>query len=148
MVLAVGRHTFDVDTSGRVPSTNASVVQALNELWNRGVRSVPTEYFDPAFELESPFASVSGEPYRGYEGIERWVRDVDEQFSEWGTQMDDVQELEDTVIAIGRLRGRARASGIELDQPYALVCYFAETGRITRARIYWDVAAAREAVFG
>ena len=127
-------------------TNNAAVVRTLSELWNNGVRSVPTEYFDPAVELDSPIASVAGEPYRGHDGIERWVRDVDEQFSEWRVHHDEVQEVEGTVLAVGRLHGRARASGIELDQPFALVCEFGEEHRITRVRIYWDVDAAREAV--
>ena len=47
-----------------------AVARELNRLWNEGVRSVPTEYLDPAVELESPFSSVSGEPYRGHAGRE------------------------------------------------------------------------------
>ena len=45
---------------------NVEMVRALADQWNAGVRSVPTELFDPAVEVESPFSSVSGEPYRGY----------------------------------------------------------------------------------
>jgi hypothetical protein len=45
--------------------------------------AVLPEYVDPAIELESPFSSVVGEPYRGYAGIEQWTRDIDEQFIQW-----------------------------------------------------------------
>jgi ketosteroid isomerase-like protein len=129
-----------------MPEGNAEVARALSELWNEGVRSVPTEYFDPAVELESPFSSVSGEPYRDHAGIERWVRDVDEQFSEWQTRIEDLREVDNAVITIGRLYGRGRSSGIKLDQPYAIVMDFGSDQRITRVRIYWEVDAARKAV--
>jgi hypothetical protein len=48
---------------------NLEAVRALLAGWN-------------AVELESPFSSVVGEPYRGYAGIEQWMHDLDEQFAE------------------------------------------------------------------
>ncbi|HEV2924769.1 MAG TPA: hypothetical protein VGW98_12085 [Solirubrobacteraceae bacterium] len=35
---------------------NVEVVRAIFERWNSGDRNVPTEYLDPAVELESPEA--------------------------------------------------------------------------------------------
>lgn len=129
-----------------MPERNVELVRALIQLWNEGVRSAPVEYFDPAVELESPFSSVSGGPYRGHAGIEQWTRDVDEQFSEWQTRLEEIRGVGDAVIIVGRLHGRGRGSGIELDQPYASVMDFGSDHRITRVRIYVDVAAARRAV--
>jgi len=83
---------------------NVEVVPALVERWNAGVREVPSEHLDPGIELETPFSSVSGRPYRGYAGIERWLLDIDEQFSVWRIQLDDVRGASDAVIALGRTR--------------------------------------------
>jgi ketosteroid isomerase-like protein len=143
-----GRATQDHSErdTGRVSQTNGEVARALNKLWNEGVRDIPTEYLDPAVELESPFSSVSGQPYRGYTGIKEWVGDVDEQFSEWQNRLDDVREVGNAVITVGVLHGRGRGSGIEFDQPCALVMDFGSDNRITRVRIYWDVDAALKAV--
>src|SRR4030095_14785411 len=125
---------------------NVAIVRALVDNWNAGVRSVPTEYVDPAVELESPFSSVSGEPYRGHAGIEQWVRDVDEQFAEWQIDLEGVREVDKTVIATASIQGRGRASGIAIQFSPAIVAYFGSDNRITRARIYLDVNEAREAV--
>jgi ketosteroid isomerase-like protein len=125
---------------------NVEIVRALVDHWNAGVRSVVTEYFDPAVELESPFSSVSGEPYRGHAGIEQWVRDVDEQFAEWQIDLDDVREVGNIVIAIASIQGRGRASGIAFQFSPAIVACFGSDDRITRARIYLDVNEALEAV--
>ena len=125
---------------------NAEIVRALVDHWNAGVRSVVTEYFDPAVELESPFSSVSGEPYRGHAGIEHWVRDVDEQFVEWQIDLDDVRDVGNTVIATASIQGRGRASGIDFQFSPAIVARFGSDDRITRARIYLDVNEALEAV--
>ncbi len=120
---------------------NVEVVRALVELWNAGVREVPTEYLDPGIELETPFSSVSGEPYRGYAGIERWLLDVDEQFSLWRIHLDDVRGAGDTVITIGGIHGKGRGSGIEFDQANVLVAEFTADHRLIRGRIDLDVDA-------
>ena len=126
--------------------SKAEVMRALVEAWNQGVREVPSEHVDAAVELESPFTSVSGQPYRGHAGIERWMQDIDAHFSEWHTDLDEVHEVGDAVAGIGKLRGRGRESGVELDQAYAIVLDFERGQRITRVRIYWDLDAARGAV--
>ncbi len=125
---------------------NVEILRALADQWNAGVRSVPTEHFDPAVEVESPFSSVSGEPYRGYAGVEQWVRDIDEQFAEWRIDLDDVREARNSVIAIATIRGRGRASGIAFQFSPAMVAWFGSDDRITRGRIYLDVNEALEAV--
>jgi ketosteroid isomerase-like protein len=124
---------------------NVEIVRALVDHWNADVRSLVTEYFDPAVELESPLSSVSGEPYRGHAGIEQWTRDVDEQFAEWQIDLDDVREVGNTVIATARIHGRGRASGIAVDFSPAVVASFGSDDRITRVRIYLDVTEALEA---
>jgi hypothetical protein len=50
------------------------------------------------------------------------------------------------VIAISRVHGRGRASGVVLDFPSAVVAYFGSTHLMTRARIYLEVAEALKAV--
>jgi len=50
------------------------------------------------------------------------------------------------LTTFGRLSGRGRGSGVELDQPYAMVMDFGADHRIPRVRIYWQVDAARKAV--
>ncbi len=125
---------------------NVEVVRAMVDNWNAGVRSVLTEYLDPAVELESPFSSLSGEPYRGHAGIEQWVRDVDEQFADWRIDVADVREIGSQVIQIGTVRGRGRASSVPIQLPFAMVIHFGHDDRITRARIYLDVNEALEDV--
>jgi SnoaL-like domain len=124
---------------------NVEVARAVTDLWNEGVRSVPTEYLDPVVELESPFSSVAGMPYRGHAGIEQWVRDIDEHFAEWRIEIDELREVGVEVVTVGRLHGRGRGSAIELDQVFASIMDFGSDHRITRVRIYWEVDAALKA---
>jgi SnoaL-like domain len=124
------------------------MTRALVELWNTRGRGVERahELVDPTIELESPLSSVAGEPYRGYAGIERWVRDLEEQFVEWSIAVDDVREIAGQVIAVVTVQARGRASDVPLQFSAASLHTFAPDNRVTRVRIYRDVSEALEAV--
>jgi ketosteroid isomerase-like protein len=121
---------------------SVEIIRSLIEHFNAGDRTVPAELFDPNFELETPFSSVSGTPYRGPAGIGEWLRELDEQFSEWGNRLDSIRENGDIVIVTGSLHVRGRVSGLEFDQPSARVGHFGADHRLIRARIYLDPAEA------
>ena len=127
---------------------NGEIVRALVDRWNAGERDVTNlhDYLDPAIELESPFASVAGEAYQGYAGIERWVLDLDEQFADWNIGLEDVRQIGSQVITIGMVNARGRASEVALQFPYATVFCFGSDDRMMRIRIYLDVNEALKAV--
>jgi SnoaL-like domain len=120
------------------------IVRALFERWNSGDRgsAVFPEYFDPSIELISPFSSVVGEPYRGYSGLERWVSDLDEQFTLWSISADEVRDTGSRVFARTTISARGRASDIALQFPSAGIIEFAGDDRLARIRIYLDVGEA------
>jgi ketosteroid isomerase-like protein len=124
---------------------NVEVVGAIVELWNAGAREALVEYVDPGVELDTPFSSVSGKPYQGHAGIERWLLDIDEQFSVWQIRLDEVHGAGDAVIAVGSIHGKGRGSGIEFDQATAMAAEFTPDHRIIRVRIDPDVDGAMAA---
>ena len=101
---------------------------------------------DSAFELDSPFSSVVGEPYRGYAGIEPWARDLDEQFAEWHIGLEEVRQIGHQVITIATVDARGRVSDVTLRFRSASVFDFGSDDRVTRLRIYLDVDEALKAV--
>ena len=127
---------------------NVEILRALIDHWNAGKRDLTTigAYFDPAIELESPFSSIAGEPYRGHVGIEQWARDVDEQFAEWRISPGDIRVVGDAVLATSQIHARGRASGVLVDFPGTVVAYFSSNHLMTRARIYLEVDEALKAV--
>jgi ketosteroid isomerase-like protein len=127
---------------------NVEIVRALIEQWNTGDRDAArlSEYCDPAIELVTPLSSVGGEPYKGQAGVERWMRDVDDQFSEWRVGIEELRTVaDDRVLAIVTVAGRGRASGVDLDFPSASIFDFASDHRVTRMRIYPDREEALKA---
>jgi len=127
---------------------NVEVVRTLIEQWNAGDCDLErsAEYVDPEIELESPLSSLAGEPYRGYPGIERWMRDLDEQFVEWAINVDEVRHVRETVVATVTINARGRASGAPLEFDAASVFDFGSDHRLIRAHIYPDVEEALKAV--
>ena len=123
-------------------------VNAMIELWNKGRRDAAMlpEYLDGAIELESPFSSLVGEAYRGYEGILQWMRDIDEQFEEWSIAVDDVRQQGGRAVSLATISARGRASEVSLQFPAAAVFDFNSDARVTRIRIYLEVADALRAV--
>jgi limonene-1,2-epoxide hydrolase len=131
-----------------VSHARAERVRSLVERWNSGDRSTATlrAYFHPTVEMQSPLAAVSGEAYRGYAGLERWMRDLDDQFAEWRMSADDVREVGKQVIAIATIDARGRASDVPLRFPSAGVFGFDSDDRVTQVRIYADVNEGLKAV--
>ena len=127
---------------------DAEVIRALAELWNSGERRVErlAQYLDPAIRLESPLSSLSGEPYRGYAGVERWARDLDDQFSEWVITVEELSTVDDRVLTSGKINARGRASGLTLEFTAASVSHFTGDHRVARIYIYSDVEEALKAV--
>lgn len=129
-------------------AASAEVVHALIERWNRGDRdpALLAKYLDPQVRLESPLASVSGVPYEGHSGIVQWMHDLDDQFSQWTIDPDEIRQAGGQVIAIATVSAQGRTSGAPLQFSSATVFGFAEDGRIARIHIYLDVREALQAV--
>jgi hypothetical protein len=131
-----------------MPEQNVEVVRALIAQWNAGDRDLErsSAYLDPAIELVSPISSLAGEPYRGYAGIEKWMRELDEQFAEWVITVADMRPAGESVVAIVAVSGRGRASDAPLEFDSAGVFDFGTDQRLKRVHIYPDVQQALKAV--
>ena len=83
--------------------------------WNSGDREVRDYQIDPEVEIHSALTQAV---YRGNEGAQRWIREIDEQFSDWRLELDSVDEpREGVVVARGAISMRGRHSGLDLRQP-------------------------------
>jgi hypothetical protein len=122
------------------------IMRVLVKRWNEGVRSAEAELIHPAIEIESPFSSVAGKPYRGYDGVAAWARDIDEQFSQWRIDVEEVTMHDVRALALATVRVRGRGSDMELSQASAAVGEFAEDGRLARLRIFINADEGRAAV--
>ena len=127
---------------------NMEIVRTLVDLWNAGDRNLArsNEYLDPSVQLEGPLSSVNAEPYRGHRGIERWMRDLDEQFDVWAIHVDAMRVVGDQVVVTAAINARGRASGAPLNFGSACIVGFGGDHRVTQVHIYPNLHEALKAV--
>ena len=73
--------------------------------------------------------------YRGQEGVRELVRELDEAFVELRSDLFEVRDLGDRVLAIGRLWGRGRESGAETESETVWLSEL-KNGKAIRVREY------------
>jgi ketosteroid isomerase-like protein len=94
------------------------VRQVLDSFARRDVQAA-LELADPRVELVFPAtADVTrgGKPYRGFEGVFAYFRDIARVWDELEIVPRDFREVADDVLVFGRLRAR-RVGGLLLDVP-------------------------------
>ena len=121
-------------------------VRRLLDGWNRGDVDAWLEPAHPEIEWFSEIArSVEGSEavYRGIPGLRRFW---DEWHAVWelAIEISEFRDLGDTVVALGRIRARGGASGIDIEGPVAYILEF-EEGLVRKARAYLDLDEALEA---
>jgi ketosteroid isomerase-like protein len=82
-------------------------------------------------------ATVSGNTYRGHGGVRQFMRDYKEVFESFELTGDDIRDLGERVVWLGRVRATGRDSGVELDQPFAMA-FELRDGKAVRFRSFLD----------
>jgi ketosteroid isomerase-like protein len=82
--------------------------------------------------------------FQGHAGIRRWWREMEEDWSDWSSEIGEIRELHDTLFVNIVLKLRARASGIAFEASFAQV-FTIRNGLILSGDDYLDRAAGLEA---
>jgi ketosteroid isomerase-like protein len=88
---------------------------------------------DVEFMPVSANITTGGVPYRGHEGIERYLLDVDSLWPQLRLVPGEMRDLGDGVLVLGRVV--ARGGGMILDRPTGWLFRIRE-GKIARLRVY------------
>ena len=90
-------------------------------------------------------STVEGDGYRGLEGIEKYLGEMNDTWEKFHVTADEYRDLGGRVLMLGRIEGRGRGSGVEVNAQLGAVWEFRD-GRISRARVYPDHGEALRAV--
>jgi hypothetical protein len=91
-------------------------------------------------------AAVDGTEYSGQSALKRFARDSVASWETLGLEDEAYTQIgEDLVLGVGRLVGRARGTGITVDNPVAIIFRF-EGGRLAEFRTFTSEEEARESV--
>ena len=99
-------------------------------------RSEFEQLLDPAVRLDLSERVFNPAVYEGYEGVLRWRADVGDVWESYRSEPEEFFDGDEVVVVFTRERGRAKGSGIEVDQhPTALLCRL-RSGRVSEIRLY------------
>ncbi len=124
---------------------NVQLAKRGVEAFNRRDLDAFAETITPDYEWVGAFlGSVEGGSYRGRDGIARYFSEAEQIWEELSVTGEDFRDLGDTVLVVGRMAGRGRSSGVQVDTPYTMIVEF-RAGRVSRSRAYLDHAEALRA---
>jgi len=129
---------------------NVELVRRAYAHWQAGDYNALLDFFlanaAPDVELHSRFAGLSGEPYRGHDGLRTWLAEIQETFERFEPWLDEARVVdEDRVVVIGGISFRARGSGVDMSERMGWVQEFRE-GLLCRMLFYGDPREALEEV--
>jgi uncharacterized protein len=128
-----------------VASSNLDVVRAGFAAYNAGDVDGLLAVCAPDVELVPLSSLLTGETYRGHQGVRDYLDAISEDWSQRVVELDRLIEAGDEVVLRGRFQARGRSSGVDVDAPAAWVVTLRD-GRVVRLRAYTDPQDALEAV--
>lgn len=100
------------------------------------------ERLDPDFSFHSHWA---GRVFKGIPGTREWLSDTRETWDDYAQEVEEIVDLGDDVLVVGRASARGAGSGVPVTQEFAVIWSF-EGERAVRAQSFPSRAAALEAV--
>jgi ketosteroid isomerase-like protein len=128
-----------------VSQQNVEIAKRSIDALNRRDLDAYDDLFTQDFEWFPALPStVEGGGYLGRKGIEKYLGEISETWEEFGVIAEEYRDLGGRVLMLGRIEGRGRGSGVEVNAQLGAVWDFRD-GRISRARVYLDHGEALQA---
>jgi ketosteroid isomerase-like protein len=125
---------------------NETTVRDAVAAFNRGDLDAWLEYFTDDIDYRAVEGAPDDHgPIEGKDALRAYVEDWRETFDDFRTEPTELIDAgEDRAIAVMRISGRARLSGVEVNLTFAVV-YTLRDGKVARGREYWTRDQALEA---
>jgi ketosteroid isomerase-like protein len=125
--------------------SNADIMRAALEAFNSRDGAGFNALLDQDAEIVPVRAALEGITFRGADAASQYCAAVEESWEELRWEVEEIRDLGSRVIALGRIQGRGRDSGVGIDARGAWVAHLSD-GLITRFQTYSDRAQALKAV--
>ena len=125
---------------------NVEIVRASAAAFNRGDLDAWLEYWTDDIDYRAIEGAPDDHgPIQGKDALRVYVQDWRDTFDDFRQEpVEQIDAGDDKVIAVFRISGRAKLSGVETDLTYAALYTFRD-GKIARGREYWTREDALEA---
>jgi ketosteroid isomerase-like protein len=124
---------------------NLEIVHQAVEAFNRHDAEAMQALCTPDVEVLPLRAALEGTAYRGPNAAARFMADSDESWENARLDIEEVREVGESLLARGRLRGRGRTSGADVDATLAVVIRI-QARKVASMRTYTNSAEALEAL--
>ena len=125
-----------------MPSANIEVVRRGTDAWARKDVDAMLREYDPEVEVIDPERAGPG-PFRGHDAFREWMAEWYESWDRYDVAIEALVEVGDRIVLFQHHVGRAKGSGIELDQRGALLVQL-RGGKVVLHRPYTHRADALE----
>jgi ketosteroid isomerase-like protein len=119
-----------------------SVVRAFTDAVTERDLDAALELCHPEIEFFSLLAQLEARPYRGFAGIRRYFKEIDETWEEWRVEVEQLSSAPDgRVVIVMSTHMRGKGSGLPFVQRVAVLWEFKDE-KLWRAGLYRDPADA------
>jgi ketosteroid isomerase-like protein len=122
---------------------NVEIVRRVYDALDEGDLPRVLEEAEPEFEWMPPEQDMQGQ-VQGPESLRRFLEDQNEAFEDFRVEAEELKDHGDQVLALIRVRGRGRASGVKFDIRAATLWTF-RGGRLIRGQVFPERGKALEA---
>jgi ketosteroid isomerase-like protein len=128
-----------------MPQENVEIAKRSINALNRRNLDAYDDLFTQDFEWFPALPStVEGGGYLGRDGIEKYLGEINDTWEEFRVIAEEYRDLGGRALMLGRIEGRGRGSGVEVNAQLGAVWEFRD-GRISHARVYLDHGEALRA---
>jgi ketosteroid isomerase-like protein len=127
-----------------VSQGNVEIVKRAIDAYNRRDVDALADLTTPDFEWFTAMAGIENEIVRGREGIEKYFESLDDAWEEFVPVPGEFRDLGDSVLMLGRIEGRGRGSGVQVETPDGVIYDFRD-GKVCRTRAFLDHGEALRA---
>jgi ketosteroid isomerase-like protein len=128
-----------------VSRENVELVRRGYAAWNAGDLESVIDSLDPEVEWQGhPMLPEPG-PHHGREAVRRWLEDLRGTWSAFSADPAELVDAGDAVVALVRMAGRGRGSGVEVSGGVDVHVWTLGQGRAIRLQMYQGDEAASKA---
>jgi ketosteroid isomerase-like protein len=134
------------DTPWAMSEENVKIVRDAAVAFDRGDLDAWAQYWADDIDYRAAEGALDDQgPIHGKDALRAYVQDWQDTFDDFASEpVELIDAGEDHVIAVIRISGHAKLSGVETDLTYAALYTFRD-GKVARGREYWTRDEALEA---
>ena len=125
---------------------NVERLRSAFEAYNREGPEAIIALLDPDVEWVADRSDTGRTTYRGLDGVRKSFEELYEGFDRFGFEVEELIDVDNGVVALGKMTGRGRSTGVEAKQPMAIVFTAGADGKLIRYESFRDRQEALEAV--